>query len=442
LKLLKKLHQNFLFKEHEMSNYQISAELYDKATGLIPGGVNSPVRAFKQVGGKPVYFNKAEGCRFEDVDGNTYVDYCQSWGPLILGHSRPEVVEAVREAAASGLSYGACHNGEIELAELVLEAFPEFNRVRFVNSGTEAVMTALRLARGVTGRDLIVKFEGGYHGHFDGMLVKAGSGLATHAIASSNGIPLSIAQTTLVLSLDDEEAVKAMFETHGSDIAAVIIEPLPANNGLLTQRKEFLQYLRDITDKYGSLLIFDEVISGFRMRFGGYWQMIGIQPDIFTLGKIIGGGMPVGALVGQAETMDQLSPLGNIYQAGTLSGNPVSLAAGKATLRILKEESPYEKMDILAKRFVKRLGGNGISYARAQQAGSLLWLYLDEEEFPRKADQISQTAMDRFTGIYWHLLDKGHYLPPSSYEVLFLSAAHTDREVDALADDIISLLEA
>lgn len=423
-------------------NLNKSEALFDKAVTLVPGGVNSPVRAFKQVGGKPIYFQKAEGSRFTDADGNTYVDYCQSWGPMILGHSHPEVVEAVQEAATSGLSYGACHKGEIELAELTLSPFPGFDRVRFVNSGTEAVMTALRVARGYTGRDLIVKFEGGYHGHFDGMLVKAGSGLATHSIASSKGIPAAIAQTTLVLPLDDDEAVKELFVKHGAKIAAVIIEPLPANNGLLPQRREFLQLLRDITRKYGSLLIFDEVISGFRLHFGAYWQKIDIKPDIFTLGKIIGGGMPVGALVGGQELLDILSPVGSVYQAGTLSGNPVSLAAGKATLSILKKESPYQRMEELGAHFVAMLGKSELPYARAQQMGSLLWLYLDETPFPRKADAISQTAMERFTGIYWHLLAKGHYLPPSSYEVLFLSTAHSNNEVETLARDVIGLMKA
>lgn len=417
-----------------------STELYDKAVTLIPGGVNSPVRAFQQVGGTPVYFEKAHGSGFEDVDGNRYTDYCLSWGPLILGHARPEVVEAVRETAGAGLSYGACHSGEVALGELVLDAFPGFDRVRFVNSGTEAVMTALRLARGVTGRDLIVKFDGGYHGHFDGMLVKAGSGLATQAIANSKGIPSSIAGTTLVLPLDDEDAVRSTFETHGDDIAAVIIEPLPANNGLLVQRKEFLEYLRDITARYGSMLIFDEVISGFRLHFGAYWQTIGIEPDLFTLGKIIGGGMPVGALVGKTETMDQLSPMGAVYQAGTLSGNPVSLAAGKATLEILKNESPYQELERLAGHFVQRLEKSGISFARACQVGSLLWLYLDDEAFPRTADSISKAAMERFTAMYWKLLEKGQYLPPSSYEVLFLSTAHTEEEVEALADAVVEQL--
>jgi len=425
-----------------MKNYREKSEaLYENAISLIPGGVNSPVRAFKQVGGKPIYFEKAKGSGFDDVDGHHYVDYCQSWGPLILGHSRPEVVEAVKETAEAGLSFGANHQGEIQLAELILEAFPGFNRIRLVNSGTEAVMTALRTARGATGKNLIVKFEGGYHGHFDGMLVKAGSGLATHAIASSKGIPETIANTTIVAPLDDEEAIKEVFDKHGKDIAAVIIEPLPANNGLLVQRKEFLQYLREITRKHGSLLIFDEVISGFRLHWGAYWQLIDITPDLFTLGKIIGGGMPVGAIVGKDTVMDILSPLGSVYQAGTLSGNPVSLAAGKATLSILRSQSPYQYMDELGKHFVQSLGNNGIPYTRARQVGSLIWLYLDEEEFPRKADSISKTAMDRFTRIYWQLLDKGHYLPPSSYEVMFLSAAHTKEEVEALAKDINSELE-
>jgi len=419
-----------------------SAELYAKAVNLIPGGVNSPVRAFHQVDGKPIYFKKARGSGFEDVDGNRYVDYCQSWGPLILGHSRPEVVQAVQKTAELGLSYGACHSLEIELAEMILEAFPGFERIRFVNSGTEAVMTALRIARGVTGRDIILKFAGGYHGHFDGMLVKAGSGLATHAIANSMGIPQAIAQTTLVIPFDDEDALKTIFDQYGNRIAGVIIEPLPANNGLLPQRKEFLHFLKDMTTQYDSMLIFDEVISGFRLHFGTYWQMIGIQPDIFTLGKVIGGGMPVGAIVGKAEAMDKLSPLGGIYQAGTLSGNPVSLSAGKATLSILKTESPYDQLDELGKFFVKTLENSNIPYAKAQQVGSLIWLYLDKtEEFPRRADRISQVAMDRFTRIYWKLLHNGHYLPPSSYEVMFLSSAHTSKEVEGLADSIIEELE-
>jgi len=423
-------------------NYSNSRKLYRKALGLIPGGVNSPVRAFKQVGGTPVYIASASGSRFVDADGNKYVDFCQSWGPLILGHSRKEVVDAVKHAAAKGLSYGACQEKEIEFAKLILSAFTGFDRVRLTSSGTEAVMTALRIARGATGRQLVLKFEGGYHGHYDGMLVKAGSGLATHTIASSKGIPETIAATTLVAPFDDEQPIKNLFDKFGTQIAAVIIEPLPANNGLLVQRKEFLEFLRRITREYGALLIFDEVISGFRLRFGGYFQEVRVTPDLITLGKIIGGGMPVGAVVGRHAEMDQLSPLGNIYQAGTLSGNPVSLAAGIATLKILKARPPYQRLEKMGKLFVKTLEQSGLKFGRAVQAGSVIWPYFDQGEFPRRADRISGLAMERFTKIYWKLLDRGYYLPPSSYEVMFLSAAHGEEEVAGLANAMIEELKS
>ncbi len=410
-----------------------SRELYKEATGLIPGGVNSPVRAFGKVGGDPVFVRSASGSRFRDEDNNEYVDFCMSWGPLILGHSHPKVVEAVREAAPCGLSYGTCHRKEIELAALVLDAFPGYDRVRMVNSGTEAVMTALRIARGVTDRSLVIKFEGGYHGHCDGMLVKAGSGLATQAIADSSGVPSAIAGTTLVAELDDESSVKRLFDSHGDDIAALIIEPLPANNGLLMQRQDFLRFLRDITSRYGALLIFDEVISGFRLNFGGYGQLVGITPDLSVLGKIIGGGMPVGAVAGKAEIMDVLAPTGSVYQAGTLSGNPVSLAAGIATLSILRDDPPYDVLERLGRKFVEELSATGKTFARAQQAGSILWLYLDEKEFPRQPEEISPVAVDRFNDIYQPILRQGYYLPPSPYEVIFLSTAHAGEEVTGLA---------
>jgi len=416
-------------------NLTRSQQLFEQARQLIPGGVNSPVRAFRKVGGAPVYFKRAAGSSFTDEDGNAYVDFCQSWGPLILGHAHPEVVEAVREAATGGLSYGACHAREIELAQLVLEAFPEYERVRMVSSGTEAVMTALRVARGYTGRPLVLKFDGGYHGHFDGMLVKAGSGLATQAIADSRGVPDPIAATTLVAPLDDEEAVRRIFDAHGRDLAAVIIEPLPANNGLLLQRREFLAFLREITQKHHTLLIFDEVISGFRLKFGGFGQMTGVTADLVTLGKIVGGGMPVGALAGRGEVMDVLAPLGAVYQAGTLSGNPVSLAAGIATLRALRRDAPYERLQALGRRFADRLAAAPAT--RVVQAGSILWLYLDSAPPPRRADAIAPAAMDRFLRLYWPLLRAGYYLPPSPYEVCFLSTAHTEAEVDGLADALL-----
>jgi len=417
-------------------NLDKSRDLFNKALTLIPGGVNSPVRAFNQVGGSPIFFECAIGSRFADADGNTYVDFCQSWGPLILGHAHPQVVEAVARAAKDGLSYGACHHREVEFAELILSGFKGFDRVRLTSSGTEAVMTALRIARGITGRDLIVKFEGGYHGHYDGMLTKAGSGLATHGLASSAGVPLDIARMTLVASFDDEEIIRSLFRAFGKRIAAVIIEPMPANNGLLIQRKRFLELLRDITEESGALLIFDEVISGFRLNFGGYAKIVGIQPDLVTLGKIIGGGMPVGAVVGRAHTMDALAPMGAIYQAGTLSGNPISLAAGLATLRQLTAESIYADLESLGNQFEVALNKGGLPYARVQRAGSVLWLYLDESPLPRRPEMISPKAVERFTRIYWNLINDGYYLPPSAYEVLFISAAHSVEDVEGLARSI------
>jgi len=422
--------------------YSMSHEMYAKAVKLIPGGVNSPVRAFKSVGGKPIYFKKAQGSRFTDVDGNEFVDFCQSWGPLILGHADEKVVEAVREAAFAGLSYGACHAGEIELAELVLQSMPEFERVRFVSSGTEAVMTALRLARGATGRSYVLKFEGGYHGHSDGLLVRSGSGLATLSIASSAGVPDEIARTTLIAPFDDEEAVREIFKRYGNNIAAVIIEPLPANNGLLEQRIEYLRFLRDISYRNGSLLIFDEVISGFRFRFGTYGSMIGIEPDMVTLGKIIGGGLPVGAIVGRAIYLDRLAPVGSVYQAGTLSGNPLSLAAGIATLKSLRDNPPYQYMEDLGMAFDGAVKEAMPQYAGSiKRVGSLIWLYPGDKPAPRRASLIEEAAVKRFNGIYWKLLDSGFYLPPSAYEVLFLSKAHSREEVVALVKAVEAALK-
>lgn len=423
-------------------NHKISRRLFKKANSLIPGGVNSPVRAFQHVGGAPILIKSGRGSKIYDVDGNEYVDFCQSWGPLILGHAHPEVVEAVTRAAREGLSFGACHRRELELAELILFAFKNYNRVRVMNSGTEAVMTALRLARGSTGRDLVLKFEGGYHGHHDSLLVKAGSGLATLGIAISAGIPFNIARSTIVAPLDDEEAVSKIFKKHGKNIAAVIIEPLPANNGLLIQRREFLKFLRNVTREHGSLLIFDEVISGFRLCYGGYGESLGIKADLVTLGKIIGGGMPIGAVVGPAKIMDKLAPLGPVYQAGTLSGNPVSLAAGIATLSVLKNGCIYSKLEYLGKKFAEALARSRISFCRVVRVGSIAWLYLDDGEFPRRSDRISSKAVNRFKDIYWKLLEEGYYLPPSAYEVLFISVAHRVAEIEGLAASIIRNLAA
>ena len=411
-----------------------SQELFAKAAATIPGGVNSPVRAFRSVGGTPVYFEKAQGSRFLDADGNEFIDFCNSWGPLILGHGHPAVIEAVHAAVDKGLSFGACHEGEVEFASLVLEAFPEYDRVRAMNSGTEAVMSALRVARGFTGKDKIVKFDGGYHGHFDGLLVKAGSGLATFAMSDSKEVTEEIARTTLVAKLDDEASVKALFEVHGDDIAAVVIEPMPANNGLLVQRKEFLEFLRDITARHNSLLIFDEVISGLRLKFGGYGQMLGIRPDLVTLGKIIGGGLPVGAMVGPAEIMDVLSPVGPVYQAGTLSGNPISLAAGVATMKVLHDENPYPALQAMGEYFAQQLkASTSTAWGRVVTMGSVMWMVLDDIEFPRSPAGISPNVTRRFNEMYWKLMNRGFYLPPSGVEVLFLSMAHKKEDVAALA---------
>ena len=314
-----------------------SNSLHNEALEHLVGGVNSPVRAFKSVHGNPIYFDKASGATVTDVDGNELVDFVQSWGPLVHGHSHPQILDAVYKKMQNGTSFGAPHTGEIELAKRVKKRFSHMDKVRFVSSGTEAVMSAVRLARGYTGRDLLVKFEGCYHGHVDSLMVSSGSGLATFGIASSPGIPKDTVATTLIAPLDDDEAVDYLFKEHGHEIAAVIIEPLPANNGLLVQRHEYLANLRTLCHEHGALLIFDEVISGFRFKDGSYGDISGVTPDITALGKIIGGGLPVGAYGARSEIMEKLSPLGPVYQAGTLSGNPLAMAAGIATLDLLDE---------------------------------------------------------------------------------------------------------
>ncbi len=419
-----------------------SDALVEKAVQIIPGGVNSPVRACKSVHGTPLYFDHAQGAEIVDVDGNSYIDFCMSWGPLILGHSDPEVVKAVQEAAPKGLSYGACHSGEVAIAEALIKAFPGAEMARLVSSGTEAVMTALRLARGATGRSLIVKFEGGYHGHSDGLLVKAGSGLVTAAQpgaeASSQGIPREIAALTISLPFGKLAEVEKLFAFHGPKIAAVIIEPLPANNGLLQQSTEFLKGLRHITQKHGSVLIFDEVISGFRLNYGGYGKLIGVEPDLVTLGKIIGGGMPIGAIVGPKRLLGLLAPAGPVYQAGTLSGNPVSVAAGLKTLERLSNPKLYANLDKLGAYLEQKLAATGIPWLRVRRVGSIAWPYFVEGAFPPDADHIDPKAIERFNLMYQKVLEQGVYLPPSAYEVLFLSAAHTEAHIDKLVAALAS----
>ncbi|RLB59386.1 MAG: aspartate aminotransferase family protein [Deltaproteobacteria bacterium] len=412
-----------------------SQELYERACQLMPGGVSSPVRAFRSVGGKPIFFARAAGANFWDEDGNRYTDYCQSWGPLILGHAHPRVVEAVSRAAAEGLSFGACSRREIELAELILAAFPGQDMVRFVSSGTEAVMTAIRLARGATGRERILKFAGGYHGHGDSLLVKAGSGLVTFGVSSSAGVPADLAAHTLVAPFDDEAALEEIFAGQGSQLAAAIVEPLPANNGLLEQRPEWLRRLRQLCTRHGALLICDEVISGFRLRYGGYADSRGVEADLVTLGKIIGGGMPVGAVCGRRELMQRLAPVGDVYQAGTLSGNPVAMAAGRATLELLRDGRVYDELERLGQLLDDSLqeAARKIDWLHWRRVGSVFWLHLAPGPLPRRADAIRPEAAERYSGLHARLLDEGIYLAPSAYEVAFLAAAHQRSDIERLA---------
>ncbi len=410
-----------------------SDKLYKRALTLIPGGVNSPVRAFAAVGGKPVFIDRGEKAELIDADGNRYIDFCGSWGPLILGHAHPEVLQAISETAAMGTSFGASSHLEVELAEFVVGKVKPLEKIRFVSSGTEAVMSAIRLARGFTGRDKIIKFNGCYHGHTDYLLVKAGSGLVTFGEPSSKGVPADFAAHTLVADLDDLDSVTAYFKKYPDKIAAVIIEPIPANNGLLLQRPEFLKFLRDITARHGALLIFDEVISGFRVGWGGAAEMYGIIPDLMTFGKVIGGGLPVGAFGGRAEIMDKLSPLGGVYQAGTLSGNPVAMAAGLKTLQILERDNGYAKLEDLGGYFEQALKqALKKTVAQIVRVGSIVWVVY-QKEAPRRADRIETAAIDKFNRDHRAILDKGVYLPPSGYEVMFVSLAHTKPMLDRAA---------
>jgi glutamate-1-semialdehyde 2,1-aminomutase len=413
--------------------------LLQRALAVMPGGVSSPVRAFGAVGGSPPIVACASGADIVDVEGHSYVDLVCSWGPLILGHAHPAVVDAVCKAARDGLSFGATCEREIQLAEAVLARFPWANKVRFVSSGTEAVMSAVRLARGATGRSRIVKFEGCYHGHSDGLLVKGGSGLATLGTPSSAGVPSEYTQLTEVLPLDDDQAARELFARKGPEIAAVLIEPLPANAGLLVQRHSFLKLLRDLCLEHGALLIFDEVISGFRVAPGGMTQQSGIEPDIVTLGKIIGGGMPVGAYLARDSIMQHVAPLGPVYQAGTLSGNPVAMAAGLATLNELAQPGVYERLDasgaVLQRGWERVLERHEVA-ATIARVGSILWLSLQPTPTPRSWPQIDPTAAKRYAPLHRRLLDHGAWLAPSAFEVAFISTAHTDahiaRAIDAL----------
>ena len=422
-----------------------SDSMHNVAMEHLVGGVNSPVRAFKSVHGNPIYFEKASGAHVTDIDGNILVDFVQSWGPLIHGHSHPEIIKAVHEKMLNGTSFGAPHLGEIELAKKVKKRFTHMDKVRFVSSGTEAVMSAVRLARGYTGRDLLVKFEGCYHGHVDSLMVSSGSGLATFGIASSPGIPNDTVATTLICPLDDIEAVEFLFKEHGNEIAAVVIEPLPANNGLLIQRNEFLDRLRILCDQHESLLIFDEVISGFRFKHGSYSDICGVTPDITALGKVIGGGLPVGAYGARDEIMEQLSPLGPVYQAGTLSGNPLAMAAGAKTLDLLDEDA-YDYLEQLGSmmeteaNLVLKKHGYPMRLVRME---SLFWFSPGDGPPAIRADHIPKDAGKLYADVHLELLARGYMLAPSAYEIGFLSTSHEESHihgfVQALDESLFSL---
>ncbi len=413
-----------------------SARLFARAQELMPGGVNSPVRAFRKVGGTPLFVARARGARIEDADGNEYLDFVGSWGPMILGHAEPSVVAAVREAVERGTSYGAPTELEVQLAEEVIAAVPSVEMVRLVSSGTEAVMSAIRLARAFTGRERIVKFEGCYHGHADGLLAKAGSGLATLGIPDSPGVPAAFTALTTTLPYNDLEAVQSLFRERGDEIAAALVEPVAGNMGVVPPAPGFLEGLRAVTGQHGALLVFDEVITGFRLGYGGAQGRFGITPDLTTLGKILGGGFPLAAYGGRREIMEQVAPSGAVYQAGTLSGNPVAVTAGLATLRLLKATQPYAELDrrgaTLAAVLEAAAREAGVA-ACVNRARSMVTLFFTPGPV---ANWASASASDtaRYGRFFHAMLARGVYLAPSQYEAAFVSAAHTDDDISAAAD--------
>ena len=411
-----------------------SEKLFRQAQKHIPGGVNSPVRAFKGVGGTPVFFHEAQGPYLYDEDDNRYIDYVGSWGPMILGHNHPQVIEAVNQAVSHGLSFGAPTAAEIAMANKVCELVPSMDMVRMVNSGTEATMSAIRLARGYTGRDKIIKFAGCYHGHVDSLLVKAGSGALTLGNPSSPGIPASVTADTLTLNYNDAAAVENAFNDYGDQIAAVIVEPVAGNMNCVPPTPAFLQALRKHCDDHGSVLIFDEVMTGFRVALGGAQALYGITPDMTTLGKIIGGGMPVGAFGGKKDIMEHLAPLGPVYQAGTLSGNPVAMAAGLATLNLISEpgfhEALTEKTTRLLAGLTEAAHAEGVAFTTAQ-AGAMFGLFFTDQSRVSSFAEVMACDSERFNRFFHAMLDQGIYLAPSAFEAGFVSAAHSDEDIDA-----------
>ena len=415
-----------------------SSNLFKRAQAVLPGGVNSPVRAFRKVGGEPFFVKRAEGARLIDVDDNSYVDYVMSWGALMLGHAHPAIVDAVQEAAERGTSYGAPNPLEVELAELVIQMVPSIEMLRFVNSGTEATMAAVRVARGATGRDMIVKFSGCYHGHADSFLVQAGSGVATLGLPDSPGVPAELAKLTLTAPFNDIAAVEQIFVKQGERIACVIVEPIVGNGGFIPPIDGFLQRLRAITQEYGALLIFDEVMTGFRVSPGGAQLRYGIAPDLTTLGKVIGAGLPVGAYGGRRKLMERVAPLGPIYQAGTLSGNPLAMAAGIAQLRALNAASPWDAIEARGRRLL------GAMVVRARELGvpfwgdviGAMWGFHFREGPIRNFEQARTADADYFARFFWACLRRGVFFPASPFEASFLSLAHNDAEIDFTIEQV------
>jgi len=406
--------------------------LFERAQRSIPAGVNSPVRAFRSVGGTPRFFVSGSGSRVVDADGKAYVDYVGSWGPLVLGHAHPEVVRAVQQAAAQGLSFGAPTEAEIEMAEEIVKLVPSMEMVRLVSSGTEATMSAIRLARGFSGRDAIVKFEGCYHGHADSLLVKAGSGALTFGNPSSGGVPADFARHTLVLDYNDTQQLEDTFRRAGDSIAAVIVEPVAGNMNLIAPRPQFLQAMRELCTRHGAVLIFDEVMTGFRVALGGAQAHYGIQPDLTTLGKVIGGGMPVGAFGGRRDIMQKIAPLGPVYQAGTLSGNPVAMAAGLATLRLIQAPGFYDRLGAMTRRLTDGLAAaareQGVTFS-AQAVGGMFGLYF-RTAAPETYGEVMECDKEAFNRFFHAMLVKGVYFAPSAFEAGFVSAAHTAADID------------
>jgi glutamate-1-semialdehyde 2,1-aminomutase len=419
-----------------MSNGPISTKLFDLAKQYIPGGVNSPVRAFRNVGGDPFFVRRAKGSRIWDVDGREMIDFVGTWGPAILGHAPRPVIEAIHNAAKEGVSFGIPNPYEVEMARTICEWVPSIQKVRMVSSGTEATMSAIRLARGFTGRDRLVKFDGCYHGHSDSLLVAAGSGALTHGHPDSAGVPRAFAELTSVLPFNDEAALEELFEKKGHEIAALIVEPYPANAGLILPKPGFLQKLRDITMKYGTVLIFDEVMTGFRLAKGGVQELEGITPDLTCLGKVIGGGLPVGAFGGRADIMDYLAPLGPVYQAGTLSGNPVALAAGLAQLHELDKQQGYKHLEaigqVMEDAVLDVLKKKGLGY-RWYRKGSMFCLFFTEKEVHNLQDA-KTSDLAAFRKFFHHCLEHGVYFAPSQFETGFISLAHDEADMARTAE--------